>query len=173
MSYISSDNGQYINTLVPLTGDLTIEIDLSFNKPNESSMMGAWPSGDRFEIIMFGGLQLSMGGPGLSSKIQVNTTNRYKYLTTPSLSRILLDGEVLIDYVGTQPVALEANYYLFASSGSMDYKSYVKIYFCKIWKADVLIRDFIPVLKDGVYCLFDKVSGLYYNNLGVRNFTGA
>lgn len=174
LSYISSNNSQYIDTLLPITGDLTIEIDLSFNNPNEGSMMGAWPSANRFEIIMNSGLLLSMGGGGLSSKIQVNTTNRYKYLTTPSLSRILLDGEVLIDYVGTQPISSQ-KYFLFASSdsSSMRYKASIKMYFCKIWKAGELIRDFIPVLKDEVYCLFDRVSGIYYNNLGTGNFTGA
>lgn len=172
LSYISSDNGQYIDTLVPLTGDLTIEIDLSFNNPNESTMMGAWPSSGRFEIILSQGLMLSSGG--LSSKVQVNSTDRYKYLATPTLSKLLLNEVELINYVGNQPISSE-NYYLFASSksSSMAYKASVKIYFCKIWKADVLIRDFIPVLNNGVYCLFDKVSGLYYNNLGLGNFTGA
>ena len=41
-----------------------------------------------------------------------------------------------------------------------------KIYSCKIWQSDTLVRDFIPVLDfDGVACLFDKVSSsLFYSS---------
>ena len=35
-----------------------------------------------------------------------------------------------------------------------------------------LIQYLIPVLKDGVYCMYDNVSGTYYYNQGTGSFTG-
>lgn len=47
----------------------------------------------------------------------------------------------------------------------------IKIYYCKIWDNDVLIRDFIPVIdSNGVACLYDKVESKYYYN---ANTTGS
>lgn len=46
-----------------------------------------------------------------------------------------------------------------------------KIYACKIYDNDVLVRDFIPVLdKTNVACLYDKVNKEYYYNAGTGEF---
>lgn len=41
-----------------------------------------------------------------------------------------------------------------------------KIYYLKIWDGNTLIRDYIPVLHEGVPCFKDNVSGTYIYNLG-------
>ena len=48
-----------------------------------------------------------------------------------------------------------------------------KIYYCKIYNGDTLIRDFKPV-KDGTgeYCLYDEVEKRYYYNQGSGEFLG-
>ena len=47
----------------------------------------------------------------------------------------------------------------------------VKIYSCKIYDNDILVRDFIPVLDlDGVPCMFDRVEGKFYYNAGTGQF---
>lgn len=44
-------------------------------------------------------------------------------------------------------------------------KSTVKIYYCKIWENDTLVRDFIPAFdSNNNACLYDKVENKYYNN---------
>ncbi len=46
-----------------------------------------------------------------------------------------------------------------------------KIYYCKIWKNDELIRDFIPVLDSkNVPCMYDKVEKKFYYNQGMEDF---
>lgn len=46
-----------------------------------------------------------------------------------------------------------------------------RIYSCKIWQNDILVRDFIPVLdNEGVACLYEKVSGEFYYNQGTGDF---
>lgn len=47
-----------------------------------------------------------------------------------------------------------------------------KVYSMKIYNNGVLVRDFIPVLRqsDGNVGLYDKVNGTFYNNAGTGNF---
>lgn len=46
-----------------------------------------------------------------------------------------------------------------------------RIYNCKIWDSDSLIRDYIPVLdKSGAPCLYDKVEEKFYYNQGEGEF---
>lgn len=54
---------------------------------------------------------------------------------------------------------------LFCTSANHWIGSSVRIYSAKIYKDDVLIRDFIPILDtDGVLCLYDKIESKYYYN---------
>ena len=46
----------------------------------------------------------------------------------------------------------------------------VSIYLFQIWQDDILVRDFIPVIKDGTPCMFDKVEGKFYYNAGTGDF---
>lgn len=44
-------------------------------------------------------------------------------------------------------------------------KSTVKIYYCKIWENDTLVRDFIPAFdSNNNACLYDRVENKYYSN---------
>ena len=47
-----------------------------------------------------------------------------------------------------------------------------KLYYCKIYDGDTLVRNFIPALdENGMACLYDKVEGKYYYNAGTGTFS--
>ena len=46
----------------------------------------------------------------------------------------------------------------------------LKLYYCKLWNRGELVRDYIPVIKDGVGYLYDKVSKRMFGNDGTGNF---
>lgn len=49
-----------------------------------------------------------------------------------------------------------------------------KIYFCKIYDNDVLVRDFVPCRNpDNVVGLYEMVNGVFYGNAGSGAFSGA
>lgn len=59
------------------------------------------------------------------------------------------------------------------SGGSIPviYTGIVRIYSCKIYDNDVLVRDFAPALdENNVACMYEKISGEYYYNLGSGTF---
>ena len=46
-----------------------------------------------------------------------------------------------------------------------------KLYYCKIWNGNILIRDFIPVLdNNGTVCMYDRVSKEFFYNQGLGEF---
>lgn len=67
----------------------------------------------------------------------------------------------------------EYNFMLFGTSvynGSVGKSSY-KLYFCKVYDNDTLIRDFVPAINtNGKPCLFDRVSKTYFLNKGTGDF---
>lgn len=66
------------------------------------------------------------------------------------------------------------NLYLFGGNrgGSLNEAMTGKIYACKIYDDDTLVRDFIPVLdENGTPSLFDKVNKQFYYNQGSGEFT--
>ena len=64
--------------------------------------------------------------------------------------------------------------YLFGINiGSVQYNNPMKIAYCKIFNSsnNSLIFDLIPVRKDGVGYMYDKISGVMYGNNGTGAFT--
>ena len=85
------------------------------------------------------------------------------------------DGETQRNYteygVFTTPYTLV----LFAINRSASAPTYkadcLRLYSCKIWDNDTLVRDYIPVLDfDMQPCMYDKVSGQFFYNQGTGEF---
>ena len=53
-----------------------------------------------------------------------------------------------------------------------DRDSLIKMYYCKIWDGDTLIRDFMPCYRkaDGVIGMYDRVNNKFYKNAGSGSF---
>lgn len=54
--------------------------------------------------------------------------------------------------------------------GSSNYTGLVRIYYVKIYRSDVLVKDLKPVLKDGVACMYDSINKEYLYNGGTGSF---
>ena len=49
----------------------------------------------------------------------------------------------------------------------------LQVVYCKMWKANELVRYYIPASdKDSTICLYDKVTKEYYYNQGTGVFIG-
>ena len=56
-------------------------------------------------------------------------------------------------------------------SSNSSYPFAGKLYYFKAYQNGVVVRDFIPVLdQDGVPCMFDKVSSLFFYSVGTGGF---
>lgn len=71
----------------------------------------------------------------------------------------------------TSPVSM----YIFNinNNGSAKEGSSAKLYSCKIYDGNTLVRDFIPVkTTTNIYGLWDKINKVFYKNAGTGTFTG-
>lgn len=65
----------------------------------------------------------------------------------------------------TSFVPTNSELYMFRRGTDASYEHVGRIYYCKIYVDDVLVRDYIPVLDaNSVPCMYDKVSKQYFYN---------
>ena len=76
-------------------------------------------------------------------------------------------------FTGTQTANIDAtaNYYIFSINTSQTHEG-MSLYKLKLWKNNVLVRDFIPCYRnsDNVAGLYDLVNSTFYTNQGTGNF---
>lgn len=111
-----------------------------------------------------------------SSSDLVRTGNKYKSTLTPENGGMvwtLTDMDNNLSFVKTISsitVNATSNLYLFAFNDENIHTN-LRVYSCKIYNDNTLIRDLIPVLDSmGKACLYDKLSNRYYYNAGKGNF---
>ena len=151
---------------------------MKFN--NKKYAFGANSSDNKTSVIFCNG-----GGSGTSYAFQLW---RYKHLhstasdgwqTNAEIHELEITKSFQVDGVGRWTPGVndtdftsERTLFLFATHNTNDEyaSSSMRVYACKIWQNDVLVRDFIPVRKGQVGYMFDKVSGELFGNLGTGDF---
>jgi hypothetical protein len=101
-------------------------------------------------------------------------TDDLRHIVEIKKNKVYLDG-VLKDTHEEQNFAAQSNLLLFACNYN-DISGYAplsyKLYSCKIYDNDILVRDFIPCYRksDKVAGLFDAVNEKFYQNIGAGEF---
>ena len=181
LDYITASGTQYIDTGILAGSDIKAEV--KFKPTNTSSAYCA-----------LGGRDAASGTSRNAFGIWANVSGRTRFdfqsnsvsstlgSSTTNWNIAIKDG-VKNYFNGTQEESNDTetfasvrNMYLFAmlsgttgATGQMD----GSISYCKIWKAGVLVRDFIPAIRnsDNVVGMYDTVSGTFYENAGTGDFT--
>ena len=181
---ITGSAGSYIDTGIKPTQNTKVEVRFSVNELGTNQ-------------CVIGGRNSSSGGQRNSFSIWGNVTNkiRFDYQSSPvlypstsatisanTIYTVIKDREK--NYVNSVQqnsndiTAFTCNYsmLLFAvNSGVSGTQSCLsgKIYYCKIWDNDILVRDFIPVkrVSDNTIGIYDRVSGTFFTNSGTGDFT--
>lgn len=185
LEYIEGTGTQYINTEVVPTLNTKIELELYFQKKNitYSYLFGC----DTFAKINFSAYVSTVdmckyGKKVVDIKIPeisdakctyiLDMHNRSKYIQI-----IKDDSEISTPDLSTMSKDFTTNYFYilnaYTGSGSVSraYASKGRIYSCKIWEKEELIRNFIPVLdNDNTPCLYDSINNKCYYNVGTGSF---
>ena len=149
LSYIESTGTQYIDTGIQFnTSGSRMVLDFQYTTATDNTWFAGVDMG--FE----GGINAGSfyAGAGFSYSQTSNLTARTTATGTTS-------------YVS-------ANIYIFARNWSGNYSpAKMRFYSCKMYKNNVLVRDYIPVKdSNNVVCLYDKVSGTFFYNKGTGSF---
>ena len=178
LDWIEATSTQWINTGIVPNSTTKIEMKMS-SLTGGSSISGSEYSGSyRFKWgINSGNPYMGYAGSNYNITGQtVNLTTPYTFYISSGLQWIKdKDGNVInqtttgnLSYYSTNPI------YLFGciSNGTNNLASQMmRLYYCKIWDGDNLVRDFIPVIDpNNVVCLYDKVTEDYFYNQGTEVF---
>lgn len=164
LQYLESNGTQYINTNVyPVAGTHAAMIKYTLTQKvnkREQWALGQWYYSAGWRC---GGYTDSYG------TYTENTSGGFTYTNT----RV---GVPVIGMSTKCAITSEFPMYMFAqqSAGNAEYvdSSYFRVYECKIWESEELIRDFIPCYRktDNKPGMYDMINGIFYINQGTGEF---
>jgi hypothetical protein len=179
--YLESTGTQYIDTALRLNQDSKVEMSVSHldKSVTGSKIFGSRQSAtaNNFSVIT-----------GSVSGIMSVVVDFCKY-SDNRLPSELISGETYEITISKEKLKINTsekavstytdfvtpnNAYLFNCSGTYPAAynpSAMRLYYCRIYENEVLIRDFIPVLDwNDVPCLYDEVSDELFYNAGTDKF---
>ncbi len=182
VDYLQSSGTQWINTEITPSQDTKVIIKFMANEWGYESLIGGRATSDSndqfttyFDAASNGRFLFRMDG--MSSAItyygiKLHTVYIAEFSGT-KMEFMLEDGTIsftsgvtISDFSSTVPMLL------FKAQNVGGTGLYGKVYSCKIYHQDNLVRDFQPCLDtDGVPCMFDLVSRKPFYNVGTGSFT--
>lgn len=174
LNYLRSTGTQWINTGIIGGGDISVEISVMFNAPTATAFLfgsRASVNVQAFNLLTVSSNTLRSDYNNLVS-VTKSITNQ-KYLIYKNKNETYADGVSIGTYTYTS-FSNARNMYLFAvnTGGNLSAPIQADVYYCKVWNNGVLVRDYIPVIKDTVYCMYDKITKTYFYNQGSGVFSG-
>lgn len=180
LEYIESTGTQYIDTGV-LPDDTTLtELTFSFTDNTTKPVL----LGSRKGWLDSGGYLVGVKDDNMSKGywVQYGSNDSSELSTKPDKLKhtikfsktFVLDNTQLYQFTNSMGTAY-ANIALFgAYDGSTTTAKACaqKVYSCKIYQNDALVRHFIPVIRntDNVICLYDKITNTFFENAGTGTF---
>ena len=183
VEYIESTGTQYIDTGFKHNNNTTIEVDTIYSPENgiASVIFGAREVISNLNKNAFFTGKASASGFSYASvynnsaiateKTEDFYANRRKYKLDKNISYI--DDNVVATFTNETFVS-SYNDYIFAlnSMNTAILFSKMKLYGCKIYNNNILVRNFIPCYRksDNVIGLYDLVNNVFYTNQGTGTF---
>ena len=173
IEYLESTGIQYINTDIIPDANTGIRIKAEAINSIEAYVVGLRNNSDNTRWCIAHSTRYYYGYGTWASNSTASNFNivDLNYLNDKKYSRRDLNGTV-IDYLNLPTLSFTPAYpiWIFAGSGSYNIKWSGRIYYVKITQGNEIIMDLVPVRRDQVGYLYDKVSGKLFGNSGKGNF---
>lgn len=184
IDYIRSDGNQYIDTEIIGDYDTKIEIKVgSLEVPNRfSALYGSRINNtNQFWAYIDSAIDNSIYFRRLTNSYEIRNFDwNNTHIISQDKDGVTIDGEKKLTYTTMSEFPNPQNLYLFNVDNyqqpQSDYGIRMNLYYCKIWKNNEIVRDFIPAISNEVghmneVCLYDLVTNRYFYNLsGVGEF---
>lgn len=178
VEYLQSSTTQWIDTGIVPDFNTTVEEKIAILTNADSSTASARTGTDSANRFF----AFSWGGSGYARFVLGEDQYRFGYTfgDTPHIivfneqetHSCYYDNLLKKTFTTGNVVDADNNLLLFSTSGYDNPAiNPVRIYYCKIIKNGVLVRDFIPVRVGTVGYMYDKVSETLFSNSGTDNFT--
>lgn len=183
LSYIQSSGKQYINTRFNPTGATKVVCDFQMinQRTEQQGIFGSRP-GDSGRFTVFTGnrnsdLQVDYDTMQMLASVSqtINGLNVNSRTTIEVSNSLIINGNT-VKTVSAVSFTSTYNLFLFANNnkGVAQLPGSMKLYACKIYDKNTLVRDFIPCINaSGEVGLYDLVGKQFYTNAGSGAFTGS
>lgn len=176
LDYLESSRAQYVSAGVKFTNATRIIIEAAYpfapiEEQAEYAIGSRYNTSNRaFTIGRLGSGKLYVGY-GATTPVDCYIDENV-HLYDLNQNNLYLDGELVYTFDETEFETPNIGV-MFATRGnsvSTLYYGSVRIYSCKIYENDVLVRDFVPARRnsDGALTMFDKLNNKAYENLGTE-----
>ena len=187
VSYLEGTGTQYINTGFYPKKQVNFVAEHSFwlNSGNTSDncVLGgrhnySATTGYGFKLpnCYDGSYELQVINSGTSSaSVEYDKKVKFRAECLSGNTKFYINDTLTDTWTATGTSDSKGNLYLFAMHDTANdiakWNFNGRIYYCKIWEDNELVRDFIPVLDhNNTPCLFDKVDEKFYYNSGTGTF---
>lgn len=173
IKYIESTGTQYIDTGVKLNQDSKVELEILLTD-GSGNIFGSRTSAteNNFTIIL-NSSQVTLDFQNyLNNRLSKSISTNSKIYCSLSKDEMVID-DTKVEVKTYSSFETPDNAYIFDVSGNswIKTKAKARLYYCKIYNGDTLIRDFIPILdENNIACLYDNVENKYYYNSGEEEF---
>lgn len=181
IAYLQGDGASYIDTGYYANSNSSFEMVLKAESPTQAMGIFSIKSGCQFSLY-----QLNKSG-AYTFRFQVGYSSNpnaayYSYQSRNSFNNnytfALKKNEFYLNNVIRNTFAADTftsseTIPMFAARLSTGIDSRMfngRIYWCKVWDGDTLVRDFIPVRVGQVGYMYDRVAGQLYGNQGTGSF---
>lgn len=173
LEYIQSTGTQYIDMGFKATENTKIEAKFHNEQSANSAVFGAdkaWTQ-DAFGIWINSTIAVPVVGT-VSGTIGVSYSSVYDTFTLDK-NTLKLNGGTIWTASGVSAFQTPTNVCLGAvnRNGTVSEKFVGRMYYCKAWESDTLIRNYIPCINpNGEVGLYDTVNSKFYGNAGTGVF---
>ena len=175
LEYIESTGTQYIDTGIYLTNNHSVELDFQLTATGQTraglfGVLNGSGSSPRFGVLVSPtGSKLESGYGATNIYYQIEESNTNRHIIKQAKNLLYYDNSLIYTFA-TATFSINVT----APLGNFTYTNYTpakaKYYSSKWWDNSTLVRDFIPVFKDGSAGFYDKVNDVFYANVGTGTF---
>lgn len=174
VEYLESTGTQYIDTAIYGSNNSKVEVDLQLLELGVSKAVFGCYSANQASLYMYQAGGNSNGkwqfGFGWNSNCGQTDTNRH--LIICENFDLTIDGSLIFSH--NQKTFITPHtmllFNMHNNSGGIYDTIGIRIFSCKLYNGNTLVRDFIPVRRGNVGYMYDKVSGKLFGNKGTGNF---
>lgn len=181
VEYIQSDGWQYINTTHKHTANSKVELKLSYqNMTTEWNLLRGSRSSnvanDAFAMFVHWSYDIWASVWWQDYISLASTTTDTIYEISLSASDFTINWTSTALSTNLTSYAYDDLLFTFFQNGSPVWWCYnvkAKMYYCKIYESDTLVRDLVPCYRiaDSVIWMYDLVNGVFYTNSWTWTFT--
>lgn len=173
IKYIESTGTQYIDTGVKLNQNSKVELELLLTDGNGNVFGSRTSATENNFTIILNSSQVTLDFQNYSNnRLSKSISTNSKIYCSLSKDEIVID-DTKVEVKTYSSFETPDNAYIFDVSGNswIKTKAKARLYYCKIYDGDTLVRDFVPILdKNNIACLYDNVENKCYYNSGEGEF---